>query len=32
MPVVPALGPELRARAWAELAEQPFESSSSEAG
>src|SRR5918992_5251179 len=25
MPVVPALGPEQRARAWAELAEQPFE-------
>jgi glycerol-3-phosphate dehydrogenase len=25
MPVVPALGPEQRARSWAELAEQPFE-------
>jgi glycerol-3-phosphate dehydrogenase len=25
MPVVPALGPDQRARAWAELAEQPFE-------
>src|SRR3712207_8145925 len=25
MPAVPALGPEQRARAWAELAEQPFE-------
>ena len=25
MPAVPALGPEQRARAWAQLAEEPFE-------